>query len=67
MPPSRPSLRPSRHAEAERLSVDVNGWTEAASILRIRILRSYERTPEVEGALKYEAWRLQAVKSGTAP
>jgi hypothetical protein len=56
--------RSPNHFDAAAPSVDVNGWTEAASDLRIRILKTYERTPEVERALQYEAWRLEVVRAG---
>lgn len=58
-----PARLPS-HVPVAAPSVDVNGWTPAASELRIRILRSYEPTPEVERALAYEAWRLSVVRGG---
>lgn len=67
MSPGRIPSRSPSHLDTHEPSVDVNGWTEAASDLRVRILKTYERTPEVERALQYEAWRLEVVRAGLLP
>ena len=56
---------PPRRTEVVAPFVDINGWTAAASELRIRILLNRTSSPDVDRALAYEAQRLAAIRNPT--